>query len=86
MTVSSITATPLTPNWAGQFDSFDDWVNNATRYLSDPRCPLDGVGHVQKSICVDALGRRCQVGADFMRARDEKTFPIRFFWNCEKPS
>jgi hypothetical protein len=35
------------------------------------------------AICVDALGRRCNIGADFARARDEGAFPVRYFWECE---
>jgi hypothetical protein len=76
----------LIANVAGQFDSFEDWVNAASRRIGERHCPVDGVGHPQEAICIDTKGRRCQVGADFHRARDEKTFPIRYFWNCEKPS
>jgi hypothetical protein len=36
------------------------------------------------AFCVDAQGRRCNVGKDFMRARDEGTFPVRYFWTFTK--
>lgn len=71
--------TPLigfTPEWLGQFDTFDDWVNHATRALTG----LEGnLGEEIKAICVDAKGRRCHIGGDFMRARDEGAFPVRYF-------
>lgn len=75
----------LKPNWAGQFTDFDDWVNWASRRIGENASPVDGCGHQQEAICVDTKGWRCQVGADFMRARDENTFPIYYFWNCEDP-
>lgn len=60
----------------GQFDTFDEWVNHATRALTG----FEGsVGEEPKPICIDNLGRRCNVGKNFMRARDEGTFPIRYF-------
>ncbi|RUX08045.1 MAG: hypothetical protein E5V51_00265 [Mesorhizobium sp.] len=74
-----IDPTPLvnfTPDWLGQFDSFDDWVNHATRAIGD----LTGSkGEKISAVCVDAMGRRCHIGADFMRARDEAAFPVRYF-------
>lgn len=73
-------AVELVPKYIGQFDTFQHWVNRATRYLTGHR---GTVGEEVKPICVDTLGRRCHVGADFMRARDEKTFPVRFFLECE---
>ncbi len=30
-------------------------------------------------ICVDAKGRMCVKGMEFMRARDENTFPIKVY-------
>lgn len=75
-------ATPCTlkPRWAGEFRSFDDWVNSASRRLTG--C-YGSVGQDVPPICVDALGRRCHVGKDFHRARDEDAFPVRYFWECE---
>lgn len=71
--------TPLinfVPEWLGQFDTFDDWVNHAHRALTD----LTGnFGEEIKAVCVDAKGRRCNIGGDFMRARDEGAFPVRYF-------
>lgn len=71
--------TPLdgfVPEWLGQFDTFDDWVSHASRAIGD----LEG-NYSEKisAVCVDAKGRRCNIGGDFMRARDDGSFPIRYF-------
>lgn len=73
----------LKPRWVGQFNTYDDWLNNATQYLAGRK---GSVGQDVPAICVDTLGRRCHVGKDFMRARDEGTFPVRYFWDCEADS
>jgi hypothetical protein len=75
-------ATPcgLMPRWAGEFHSFDDWVNFATKRLSGARGSLR---QEVAAICVDAKGRRCSIGGEFMRARDEGAFPVRYFWECQ---
>ena len=71
--------TPLAgfvPEWLGQFDTFQDWVNHASRAIGD----LEGnLGERITAVCVDAKGRRCNIGGDFMRARDEDAFPVRYF-------
>lgn len=64
------------PEWEGQFDTFQDWVNHASRALTGFKGTM---GEEIKAICVDAKGRRCHCGADFMRARDDNAFPIRYF-------
>jgi hypothetical protein len=69
----------LEPLWAGEFRDFDDWVSFATARLTGT---TNQYGVEAPSICVDALGRRCIMGGDFMRARDEGTFPVRYFWEC----
>lgn len=53
--------------------SFDEWVDNARRWLTSDN------PH-RRCVCVDAKGRRCRIGSDFMRARDEDAFPIRWYW------
>ncbi|MBB3386025.1 MULTISPECIES: hypothetical protein [unclassified Rhizobium] len=66
----------LEPDILGQFDTFEDWLNHATRALTG----FEGsVGEELNAICVDNLGRRCHNGKDFMRARDEDAFPVRYF-------
>ncbi len=62
----------LTPVWAGEFRDFNHWVNGASNRIDD------------NMVCVDTLGRRCLIGGDFMRARDEGTFPVRYFWEMRK--
>jgi hypothetical protein len=72
--------TPLegfSPDWAGQFDTFEDWVNHASRALTNVQ---GRVGEDLPAFCVDAKGRRCHVGKDFMLAHDEGAFPVRYFW------
>jgi hypothetical protein len=60
------------PDWFGQFTTFDTWVNKAAGWI-------DG-----RAVCIDAKGRRCFNGGDFMRARDEDAFPVRFFWTFKE--
>lgn len=69
----------LEPVWEGQFNEFEDWVNCAAKFLRDPK-HVDANGMTLAAVCVDTDGRRCVTGADFMRARDEKKFPVRFFF------
>lgn len=52
----------------GEFHSFMNWVSKATSWIGGTN-PL----------CVDAKRRVCRTGRDFIRARDEDTFPIRFW-------
>lgn len=62
-------------DYFGAFTSFQNWVNTASRRI-------DG-----DAICFDAFGRRCYMGKDFMRARDENAFPVYFDWDekeCER--
>ena len=66
-----------TPKIEGQFNSFDEWVTFATRALVEDRTKWAPM------ICIDANGRRCFQGSQFMRARDEGTFPVRYFWEFE---
>ncbi len=63
----------LKPKIAGKFRNFENWVNSASRYL-----------YKKDSICIDSKGRRCFIGKDFMRARDENAFPVYYFWDFEK--
>ncbi len=65
------------PNWAGQFDTFDEWCNDASNTLTARK---GSVGEPLPAFCVDAKGRRCHCGKDFERARAEDAFPIRYFW------
>ncbi|MBF2715689.1 phage Gp37/Gp68 family protein [Agrobacterium vitis] len=46
-----------------QFTTFDQWVNKASTWING-------------GICLDRTGRQLKIGGDFMRARDEGTFPV----------
>jgi len=75
------------PDWAGQFDTFSDWVNHASRALVSVEFSTGGFGkdgNGVPAICVDTRGRRCAIGMDFMRARDDGSFPVRYFWSMRK--
>ena len=67
------TAPRLKPNWAGMFENYEDWRQRGSLSAT----MLHG------AVCIDTKGRRCNVGKDFMRARDEGTFPVRYFWEME---
>lgn len=60
-----------------QFDTFQQWVNKASSWLTRRD---DDV------VCFDAKGRRCRIGADFMRADKEEAFPVRWIWLDEVPA
>ena len=45
------------------FKDFQNWVHKASTWVNG-------------GVCIDAAGRHCKIGADFMRARDEGTFPV----------
>ncbi|WP_126975553.1 phage Gp37/Gp68 family protein [Frigidibacter oleivorans] len=45
------------------FPDFQTWINKAPTWVNG-------------GVCLDAAGRHCTRGADFMRARDEGTFPV----------
>lgn len=71
-----------------RFDSFEEWVNHASSWLT--RHPLynDGKdGHsVFRAVCFDDAGCVCSIGKDFMRARDLGRFPIRWVWPDQVPA
>ena len=62
-----------------QFENFSQWVNKASSWLTRHPDYNDGPNAFQ-AICFDAKGRLCRIGADFMRARDENAFPVRWVW------
>ena len=69
-------AAHLEPVVLGQFNTYEEWVTFGNRALTNL---TDSRGREVKAICVDDLGRRCNLGADMIRARDEHTFPVRYF-------
>lgn len=57
---------------AQEFKDFDEYTkHNALWLKSRPNT---------RAICFDQQGRLCASDADFRRARDEKTFPVRWIW------
>lgn len=56
-----------------QFTSFSDWVNNASRRFKTWEVRGD------ETLCIDKKGRVCLVVRQFIRARDEKTYPINVY-------
>jgi len=59
-----------------QFDSFNEWVDTASFRLTAHR----DYGPEFQAICVDAKARHCRTREDFIRARDENAFPVRWIW------
>ena len=53
----------------GQFSCEQTWINKATSWIGG-----------MNALCVDAKNRRCRIGAHFMRATTENTYPIRFWY------
>ncbi len=56
-----------------EFSTFDNWCDTAKWKFAD--AGLSG----RHALCIDTKGRICTKGAEFMRARDEGTFPIRVY-------
>jgi hypothetical protein len=52
----------------GEFATFIQWVNKASSWIG-----------FTGSKCFDARNRPCRMGQDFMRARDEGAFPVRWY-------
>lgn len=53
-----------------EFHSFSNWANHAQTAWKKA-----GVS-VHHTLCIDAKGRHCYIGRDFMIARDEGAFPV----------
>ena len=56
-----------------EFSSFNDWVNEAQRIWR-----FHGV-RGDNTIVVDSKGRLLQKGKEFMRARDDGSFPVKVY-------
>jgi hypothetical protein len=55
------------------FSDFEDWCDTARWKFQE-----SGM-HSVDALCLDKAGRVCTKGAEFMRARDEGTFPVQVF-------
>ena len=60
--------TVVAEDWDGEFGSYHEWARLG------PRPPY------RSATFVDAHGRRCITQQDFVRARDDKGFPVRYRW------
>lgn len=56
-----------------EFRSFEHWVSKASGWFRSHRVRSDNC------IGIDTAGRICPTGKQYMRARDEGTFPIRVY-------
>jgi hypothetical protein len=63
-----------------QFDSFQEWVNKGTSWLTrHPLYSREDWRHFT-AICYDTKGHRVTCGGDFQSASDEGAFPVRWIW------
>ena len=58
-------------DWDGEFGNYDEWAKLG------PQPPY------RCAIFRDAQGRRCVTQHDFVRARDDRAFPVRYRWETE---
>jgi len=60
-----------------RFDTFSEWVNKAPSwYATSGLRGCSHCGNVRHAVAVDAAGRICRNGGQFMRARDDDSFPV----------
>ena len=55
------------------FSSFENWCDTAKEKFAIAGLRGDN------SLCVDTQGRLCVSGKEFMRARDDRSFPVRVY-------
>jgi hypothetical protein len=61
-----------------EFDSFQQWVNKAQGWFA-ALAKNNRNAAMKRYLSLDAAGRVCMIGGDFMRARDEGTFPVKVY-------
>lgn len=61
-----------------EFTSEQHWINSAQRTFEKLGIDRNQNG-VANYICLDAIGRVCQKGKEFMRATREETYPIKVY-------
>ena len=71
-TTKSNTITVTVGEFIFEFETFTDWVNHAASWFRSVR-------HPDAAMCIDAIGRVCKTGREFMRANDEGTFPVKVY-------
>jgi len=55
-----------------EFKDFETWVNKASSWLGNR-------ADKERLICIDTLNEKCTSGADFHKARDRKSFPVKVY-------
>jgi hypothetical protein len=55
--------------WDGEFATYDEWA------ATGPQPPY------RSATFLDAQGRRCITQQDFARAREDRAFPVRYYWS-----
>lgn len=55
----------------GEWSCEQAWVNRANRDIGG-----------MNALCADSQNRICAIGADFMRATQENTYPVRFWFGA----
>lgn len=56
-----------------RFESFQQWVNKAQSWFKSASVPSS------QFVCIDATGRICGMGKQFMSARDRGAFPVTVY-------
>jgi hypothetical protein len=56
------------------FNTFEDWVNTAQFVLGSKEERLK-----ERLVCIDEWCMKCSCGADFHKARDRNSFPVRVY-------
>ena len=60
-----------------EFTRYEHWVAKARSWLGGISGGGSRYKESEKCVCVDAKGRICSIGRDFMLARDECAYPVR---------
>lgn len=55
-----------------EFKDFDTWVNKAASWLGNR-------ADKERLVCIDEWCMKCSCGADFHKARDRNSFPVRVY-------
>lgn len=59
-----------------RFMSYQEWVNKASSWLGGVNSAGKRYMTKTDAVCIDKKGRVCEIGGDFMRARDEDAFSV----------
>jgi hypothetical protein len=54
----------------GEFLTYDEWAR------------LGPLPPFRSAVLIDARGRRCLTHRDFLRARADGAFPVRYYWEA----